>query len=103
MSVRLCRQLSFDATADDLREIFGQCGEVEDAIIVTRPGGGRPRVSVLSQLPKNPQAKKPFASSMAKRSLDASSWLTSPKSVKKAIVQVIANRFEQGAHSTNVQ
>ena len=35
--------LSFDATADDLREIFGQCGEVEDAIIVTRPGGGRPR------------------------------------------------------------
>ena len=35
--------LSFDATADDLREIFGQCGEVEDAIIVTRPSGGRPR------------------------------------------------------------
>ena len=44
MSVRLyVGNLSFDATADDLREIFGQCGEVEDAIIVTRPNGGRPR------------------------------------------------------------
>ena len=44
MSVRLyVGNLSFDATADDLREIFGQSGEVEDAIIVTRPGGGRPR------------------------------------------------------------
>ena len=44
MSVRLyVGNLSFDATADDLHEIFGQCGEVEDAIIVTRPGGGRPR------------------------------------------------------------
>ena len=44
MSVRLyVGNLSFDATADDLREIFGQSGEVEDAMIVTRPGGGRPR------------------------------------------------------------
>ena len=44
MAVRLyVGNLSFDATADDLREIFGQSGEVEDAIIVTRPGGGRPR------------------------------------------------------------
>jgi len=44
MSVRLyVGNLSFDATADDLREIFSQTGEVEDAIIVTRPGGGRPR------------------------------------------------------------
>ena len=44
MSVRLyVGNLSFDATADDLREIFGQTGEVEDAIIVTRPGGGSPR------------------------------------------------------------
>ena len=44
MSVRLyVGNLSFDATAHDLREIFGQCGGVEDAIIVTRPGGGRPR------------------------------------------------------------
>ena len=44
MSVRLyVGNLSFDATADDLRKIFGQCGEVEDAIIVTRPNGGRPR------------------------------------------------------------
>ena len=44
MSVRLyVGNLSFDATADDLCEIFVQCGEVEDAMIVTRPGGGRPR------------------------------------------------------------
>ncbi len=44
MSVRLyVGNLSFDATGDDLREIFSQIGSVEDAIIVTRPGGGRPR------------------------------------------------------------
>ena len=44
MSVRLyVGNLSFDATGDDLREIFSNTGEVEDAIIVTRPGGGRPR------------------------------------------------------------
>ncbi len=44
MSVRLyVGNLSFDATGDDLREIFANAGEVEDAIIVTRPGGGRPR------------------------------------------------------------
>lgn len=44
MSVRLyVGNLSFDATADDLKEIFSQTGEVEEAIIVTRPGGGRPR------------------------------------------------------------
>lgn len=44
MSVRLyVGNLSFDATGEDLREIFTETGEVEDAIIVTRPGGGRPR------------------------------------------------------------
>lgn len=44
MSVRLyVGNLSFDATGDDLREIFSNCGTVEDAIIVTRPGGGRSR------------------------------------------------------------
>lgn len=44
MSVRLyVGNLSFDATAEDLREIFSAVGTVEDAIIVTRPGGGRPR------------------------------------------------------------
>jgi RNA recognition motif-containing protein len=44
MSVRLyVGNLSFDATAEDLREIFSQTGTVEDAVIVTRPGGGRPR------------------------------------------------------------
>lgn len=44
MSVRLyIGNLSFDSTTDDLREIFGQIGEVEDALIVSRPGGGRPR------------------------------------------------------------
>ncbi|MGB0408665.1 MAG: RNA recognition motif domain-containing protein [Opitutales bacterium] len=44
MSVRLyVGNLSFDATGEDLREIFSETGLVEDAIIVTRPGGGRPR------------------------------------------------------------
>jgi RNA recognition motif-containing protein len=44
MSVRLyIGNLSFDASSDDLREIFSKTGEVEEAIIVTRPGGGRPR------------------------------------------------------------
>ncbi len=44
MSVRLyVGNLSFDATAEDLREIFSNCGTVEESIIVTRPGGGRSR------------------------------------------------------------
>ena len=44
MSTRLyVGNLSFEATGDDLNEIFSQSGEVEEAIIVTRPGGGRPR------------------------------------------------------------
>jgi RNA recognition motif-containing protein len=44
MSTRLyVGNLSFEATGDDLREIFSECGAVEDAIIITRPGGGRPR------------------------------------------------------------
>ena len=44
MSTRLyVGNLSFEATGDDLNEIFAQTGEVEEAIIVSRPGGGRPR------------------------------------------------------------
>lgn len=44
MSVRLyVGNLSFDATSEDLQELFSPSGEVQDAIIVTRPGGGRPR------------------------------------------------------------
>ncbi|MGB0744711.1 MAG: RNA recognition motif domain-containing protein [Opitutales bacterium] len=44
MSIRLyVGNLSFDATGEDLREIFSATGTVNDAIIVTRPGGGRPR------------------------------------------------------------
>ena len=44
MSTRLyVGNLSFEATGDDLNEIFSKTGEVEEAIIVTRPGGGRPR------------------------------------------------------------
>ena len=44
MSTRLyVGNLSFEATGDDLNEIFSHTGEVEEAIIVTRPGGGRPR------------------------------------------------------------
>ena len=59
MSVRLyVGNLSFDATADDLREIFGQCGEVEDAIIVTRPGGGRPRGFGFVTMAENPAGQE---------------------------------------------
>ena len=44
MSVRLyVGNLSFDLTSDDLNEIFIQIGEVEDALIVSRPDGGRSR------------------------------------------------------------
>lgn len=44
MSVRLfVGNLSFDATGEDLREIFSGTGTVEEAVIITRPGGGRPR------------------------------------------------------------
>lgn len=44
MSVRLyVGNLSFDLTSDDLSEIFTQIGEVEDALIVSRPDGGHSR------------------------------------------------------------
>ncbi|MFP4069826.1 MAG: RNA recognition motif domain-containing protein [Opitutales bacterium] len=44
MSVRLyIGNLPFETTGDDLRELFEAIGPVDDAIIVTRPGGGRPR------------------------------------------------------------
>ena len=44
MSTRLyVGNLSFEATGDGLNEIFSQTGEIEEAIIVSRPGGGRPR------------------------------------------------------------
>ena len=44
MSVRLyIGNLSFYATGEDLDEIFSNCGEVEEAVIVTRPGSSRSR------------------------------------------------------------
>lgn len=44
MSVRLfVGNLSFDATGEDLREIFSAVGPVKDAVIITKPGGRRPR------------------------------------------------------------
>lgn len=44
MSVRLyIGNLSFYATGEDLDEVFSNCGEVEEAIIVTRPGSDRSR------------------------------------------------------------
>ena len=44
MSVRLyIGNLSFYATSDDLNEIFSNCGEVEEASIVTRQGSDRSR------------------------------------------------------------
>jgi nucleolin len=44
MSTRLyVGNLSFEADAADLRELFSDTGTVEDAVIVTRPGTNRPR------------------------------------------------------------
>lgn len=44
MSVRLyIGNLSFYATSDDLSEIFSNCGDVEEASIITRPGSSRSR------------------------------------------------------------
>ena len=44
MSVRLyVGNLSFYATGEDLNEIFSNCGEVEEAIVINRPGSNRSR------------------------------------------------------------
>ena len=44
MSVRLyIGNLPFEVSGDDLNTLFSTIGVVEDAIIVTQPGGGRPR------------------------------------------------------------
>jgi len=44
MSVRLyVGNLPFEATGDDLREIFATIGRVDDAVVINRPRGGRPR------------------------------------------------------------
>lgn len=44
MSVRLyIGNLPFEVTGNDLNALFSTIGVVEDAIIVTQPGGGRPR------------------------------------------------------------
>jgi RNA recognition motif-containing protein len=44
MSTRLyVGNLSFEADAADLRELFSDTGTVEDAVIVNRPGTNRPR------------------------------------------------------------
>ena len=44
MSVRLyIGNLPFEVTREDLNTIFSTIGTVEDAIIVTQPGSGRPR------------------------------------------------------------
>ena len=44
MAVRLyIGNLPFELSGDDLNTLFSTIGEVEDAIIVTQPGGGRPR------------------------------------------------------------
>lgn len=44
MSARLyVGNLSFDATSEDLEEIFSAVDTVTETTIVTRPGGGRPR------------------------------------------------------------
>jgi len=44
MSVRLyIGNLPFEVTGEDLDTLFSTIGTVEDSIIVTQPGGGRPR------------------------------------------------------------
>ena len=44
MSVRLyIGNLSFYTTGEDLDEIFSNCGDVEEATIITRPGSTRSR------------------------------------------------------------
>lgn len=44
MSVRLyIGNLSFHATGEDLNEIFSSCGDVEEAIVVTRSGSNSSR------------------------------------------------------------
>lgn len=44
MSVRLyIGNLSFYATGEDLEDIFSNCGQVEEAIIITRAGSNRSR------------------------------------------------------------
>ena len=44
MSTRLyIGNLPFEVTGDDLNALFSTIGTVEEAIIVTHPGGGRPR------------------------------------------------------------
>ena len=44
MSVRLyIGNLSFYVTGEDLNEIFSNCGEVEEASVIARPGTSRSR------------------------------------------------------------
>lgn len=44
MSVRLyIGNLSFYVTDEDLNEIFSNCGEVEEATVINRPGSNRSR------------------------------------------------------------
>jgi len=80
MSVRLyVGNLPFEATGEDLREIFECYGPVDDAIIVTRPGGGRPRGfgfvtmtdahdadTAIAQLDGHPLANRPLKVNVAK-------------------------------------
>ena len=44
MSIRIyVGNLPFEVTGEDLDTLFSTIGVVEEAIIVTQPGGGRPR------------------------------------------------------------
>ena len=44
MSIRIyVGNLPFEVTGEDLDTLFSTIGAVEEAIIVTQPGGGRPR------------------------------------------------------------
>ena len=49
--------LSFDATDEDIRQAFGEYGEVDEVNIVRDRETGRPRGFCFVQMPKDEEAK----------------------------------------------
>jgi RNA recognition motif-containing protein len=49
--------LSFDATDEDVRQAFGQYGEVDEVNIIRDRETGRPRGFCFVQMPKDEEAK----------------------------------------------
>ena len=62
MSVRLyIGNLPFEVTGDDLNTLFSTIGVVEDAIIVTQPGGGRPEDLALLKWKMSKMLMRPLS------------------------------------------